>query len=538
MRRGGAAALAHAARAAQAALPQLLQRSCAAPPWACPPQASLCTAFQRAFVSDSPPSPSPSAPRLQTSAASSHAIDALPHAHARPPRAPPPAAAVGEHTRAALPQASAQLQALADYLDTVSAASAAATPGASQSRHVTLAAASRRVLDPRSVAFLSAKGLGTPAFVAALLRSRPSVRANLFPYDTVTGVYDFLERITGGAKERFRGSLLPLPHTMVMVREHVVRCSLAHRLTLLSRSAPQRYTNLLLHSPASLARKWDALCAPARDDPSFLASLLQAPPEPAAHTADAPLPPLLPPAQLGGAGLSTAQALRLVTKMPVCLAYSTRWVLARRAWLLQLGVPDAGATMASFPSLVGLALHTLDDKRELLQAHGLDATAVVAAMPTTLGLSRTHLEAKLSFARDVMGLTPDELQRAPVYLGLSLEHRTRPRFFLLEQLAAEGRAPLQEGPPGTAGAPRGPAPTLEGFAAPMTWLKQTDAQFLRRALRGSRAADWDVERVRAHVHSPAFGTYCDAREGELRAYHAANAARKASQQQQQHGASW
>ena len=352
----------------------------------------------------------------------------------------------------------------------------------------------RRLYDPRTIAFLVGKGVGTAAEVTALLGRNRSMRNNLFPFEAVSASYETLERITSGAgPSRFRGRLMPLPVRIV-----------------------QRYTNVLVHSPAALERRWTLLCAPARDDESLAGGRQSDQPGSSAPLDDAPL---------GGAGLSATQALRVMEHMPPVLSYSTNWLLARRAWLVRLGVPDVAATMAAFPSLLGLALHTLEDKRMLLEAYGLDARSVVAAMPTTLGLSRQHLEGKLEFACLVMGLPPEVLIRAPVYFGLSLARRTRPRFFLLQQLADSGVDSL-EAANGAAAAwrpgvePRGPFPAADG-CAPGTWLRYSDEQFAARALLGTSAAGWDLARMRSHVATPAFAAYCDAREAELRAFHAA-----------------
>ena len=114
-------------------------------------------------------------------------------------------------------------------------------------------------------------------------------------------------------------------------------------MTLPLRLRPQRYPNVLLHTPEALERKWAALTAP-----------------PAAS----------------GLGLSPAQALRVLCRMPSCFSYSTAWLRARVAWLTRLGVPDPAATVTGFPALLGLSLSTLEDKCALLRAHACKACSL------------------------------------------------------------------------------------------------------------------------------------------------------------------
>jgi hypothetical protein len=294
--------------------------------------------------------------------------------------------------------------------------------------------------------------------------------------------------------------------------------------------APQRYPKLLLYAPAALERKWSALCAPALDIPlPVLTAALAAAAAKRTPTgsdaadadadagADAPADDAASPPDLGGLGFTPSQALRIVAAFPTCLAYTTAWLLARRAWVQALGVRDLGATFTRCPNLLGLSLSTLEEKRALLAEHGACPRTVVARMPTTMGLARSHLSEKLRFAREVMGLPLGMLERVPVYMGLALQRRTRPRFFLLEQMACGAQLPPWRA--GGGEAPRGPSPITEG-CSPVTWIKQSDAAFAARALRGTPAAAWGVAGVRAHTASPAFGAWADAREAELRAFHA------------------
>jgi hypothetical protein len=283
---------------------------------------------------------------------------------------------------------------------------------------------------------------------------------------------------------------------------------------------------LLMYAPAALERKWLALSAPALDVPLPVleAVIATAAAKRAAGAgadanvnagSDACAGGVAMPSELGGLGLTPSQALRLVAAHPSCLACTTVWLLARRAWLLQLGVPDVGAVITGCPTMLTLSISTLDEKRALLVAHGACPRTIFAAMPNALNKALANLGAKLAFAREVIGLSVSTLERVPIYLNLSLL-RTRLRFFLLEQLANGALPPWRadSGEP-----PRGPSAAASS-CSPVTWIGLKDEKFAARALRSTPAAAWGVAAMHAHMATPAFGAWADAREVELRAFHA------------------
>jgi hypothetical protein len=98
---------------------------------------------------------------------------------------------------------------------------------ADRKRRRALPCSPQQPLDPRSVAFLAAKGVGTEEEVHALLvRARASALRNNFPLESIAEVYAFLERISGDATHGKRGSdtRTPLPVLMVQARGACSTC--------------------------------------------------------------------------------------------------------------------------------------------------------------------------------------------------------------------------------------------------------------------------------------------------------------------------
>jgi hypothetical protein len=72
---------------------------------------------------------------------------------------------------------------------------------------------------------------------------------------------------------------------------------------------------------------------------------------------------------------------------------------------------------------------TVRDHAAWWKLSGLDHLKIVESYPLLLGVSTTGLQEKLSFLRDVAGLSTDDLNLAAPILASSLDKKLRPRFF-------------------------------------------------------------------------------------------------------------
>ena len=293
--------------------------------------------------------------------------------------------------------------------------------------------------DPRTVAFLVAKGFGSTEEVLSLLRSPGMFKTTLYRFETCVLVYELLERLAGGATVCYRGQDVPLARA-VLLRQPC-----------------------LLHSNAeSLTTKWEALQKP--------------------------------PAE-GGLGFSATQAAKLVRNHPNVLKKRLDAIQARLSWLDALGLKDARAIIARQPTLIGLAVASLEAKARVLRFYGLDVPAVVSAMPSALALAPATLEAKARVLRLLVGASPEEVAGASNLFGVDLRARLRDRVFLLAQ--------------------------LQGGAMPkarvaLNRMRHSVDGFVRRlGEHGAPQKLCTVEGYTAHVRSPEFQAFADELEERL-----------------------
>jgi hypothetical protein len=293
--------------------------------------------------------------------------------------------------------------------------------------------------DPRTVAFLVAKGFGSPDQVLSLLRSPGMFKTTLYRFETCVLVYELLERLAGGVTVHYKGQEVPLARAVLL-----------------------RQPCLLHSNVESLSSKWEALQAP------------QA---------------------AGGLGFSAAQAAKLVRNHPNVLKKRVEAIQERLTWLDALGLRDARAIIARQPTIIGLAVSTLEAKAQVLRYYGFDVAAVVSAMPSSLALANATLEAKARCLRLLMGASPAELAGAGNLLGVDCRTRFRERVLLLAQ--------LQGG-------------VMPHSRAALKSMRLSVDGFVRRlGEHGAPPELCSVEGYTAHVRSPQFQAFADEMEERL-----------------------
>ena len=299
------------------------------------------------------------------------------------------------------------------------------------------------VKDPRTVALLVAKGVGTEAQVLDLLRSPATFKSTLYRFERCAQVYDLLESMsTPGATVQFRGARVPLAASLVL-----------------------RQPSLLHSTPEQLSTKW-ALLQQAEQD--------------------------------GGLGFTAEQAAKLVRGHPGVLKKRTEAIQQRLAWLTALGLRDPRAILTRHPTLVGLALETLDSKVAVLRRHGLDVVAVVSAMPAALGLAPDTLDEKARLMRQLLGASAEEVTSCSNLFGLDVRQRMRNRVFLLSQVHPTRAMP----PPRVA----------------LARMREGLDEFLRALLKaGAPPQLCTVAAYTAHIRGAEFQEYADTMEQQLSA---------------------
>ncbi len=238
----------------------------------------------------------------------------------------------------------------------------------------------RQVVDPRTVAFLVAKGVGSTSEVYRLLQTSGNGR-HLFNFERCLAAYTVLERLVGGsgATKRRYGRVVPLA------------CSIVHR-----------YPAILRHSAASLEQRWRELQTP-RD--------------------------------AGGVGLSASQAHRVLSHRPSVVGNKLESMLARLEWLESIGVRNGSGAFGASPTLIGLAFPTMHAKVDILRCYGLNVGVAMRLTPGILCLSVTTMTAKLDLLLHVLQLSPSDVSSSSILLALDTRGRMRTRVFLLAQLA-------------------------------------------------------------------------------------------------------
>jgi hypothetical protein len=319
----------------------------------------------------------------------------------------------------------------------------------------------RALLDPRTLAFLSARGFGPPPSVEALLRQRGN-SGSRFPLETAVAAHTWFTQNLGSAlHNEDNGSR----------ESNDVTDAADYAPTAAGEDAPLCAVDRML-------RSWPTLLTLSAERLEENWAFMQAPPE------------------AGGIGLPVSRAACLVLTFPQFFSYTPARMRARVAQLEALGVKNVPLALSRHLALLSKSPEGLEAKCALLRRAGLDAGKLVSAQPALLSCSVEGLAAKLSFLYAVTGCTAEDVQHSPVLLLLSLARRTRPRFFVA----------LQHG----VGAPRYKLASC---------VQPSDAHFIARMLHGTRAAAWSVEQYKAHVASPAFHTWAAEREAELRARH-------------------
>jgi hypothetical protein len=114
-------------------------------------------------------------------------------------------------------------------------------------------------------------------------------------------------------------------------------------------------------------------------------------------------------------------------------------------------------------------------------------------------MAMDNLTVKLDFLLRVARCSVEQVHSSPVLIMYSLEARLRPRFFLVQQLGGRARE-----------------------LAISTVMQRSDKLFLL-LLDDTSADGWSVEGYHAHIASPAFRAWADAREAELLAQHRSRA---------------
>jgi hypothetical protein len=318
-------------------------------------------------------------------------------------------------------------------------------------------ASGRALLDARTLAFLSARGYGPPAAVEALLRRRGN-GGSRFPHETAAAAHAWFTLALGGgdgdgASSSESESSDDGTDTHADAPREDAPLSTVDRMV-------HKWPTLLTLSTERLEENW---------------AFVQA------------------PVSAGGLGLSSRVAVRAVVTFPQFFSYTPARMRARVEQLQAMGLGDVTQALGRHLALLSKSTAGLDTKCALLRRAGLDVGKLISAQPALLSCSEENVAAKLSFLFAVARCTPEDVQNSPVLLLLSLEGRTRPRFFVALQQGVVSRFKLS------------------------SCVQLVDARFIQRILAGTPAANWSVEQYRAHAASPAFRAWAAEREAELRA---------------------
>jgi hypothetical protein len=233
-----------------------------------------------------------------------------------------------------------------------------------------------------------------------------------FPYETAEPAADWLEATLG--LEQLKGGLLP------------------------AAKAVKAFPELLYRDAATLQRKWDALTLPAEQAGVGIAFSQEQ-----AREAVRKYPQVLIfaldtlkrgwsmlTATEGGLGLLPEEARSCILRSPAVLRFDHDAVVRRVELLKSLGYPKAYKMVLKEPRVLSYTEECVRERDAWWKQSGLDHVKIVEAHPTLLGGSSTmELQEKLSFLRDVAGLSTDDLNLAAPILAYSLDKKLRPRFF-------------------------------------------------------------------------------------------------------------
>jgi mTERF domain-containing protein len=142
-------------------------------------------------------------------------------------------------------------------------------------------------------------------------------------------------------------------------------------------------------------------------------------------------------------GIDAAGIASLCVAVPRILCTKPEHVRAMAARCEGLGVPlGSGMFRLAMRAVSFLTEDTIADKVEHLKNtfRWSDAEVGIAVcnFPTVLNLSKDMLRRKSEFLLSEVGLEPAYILHRPVMLGLSLERRLRPRYYVLKFLKENG----------------------------------------------------------------------------------------------------
>jgi hypothetical protein len=265
--------------------------------------------------------------------------------------------------------------------------------------------------DKRTVADLVRRGWFESEQAAVALLTRGKTGVNRYPSETAKPAADWLEATLG--RVLLKGGLLP------------------------AAKAVKRFPDLLYQDTATLQRKWDALTLPTEQSGvGVVFSEKQAReavlkhPQLLGYAADALKRGwLMLTATEGGLGLSPEGACSCILLSPNVLLYDHDAVVRRVELLKSLGFPQAYKMVLDQSRVLNFKDETVRDHAAWWKQSGLDHLKIVESYPLLLGVSKTGLQEKLSFLRDVAGLSTDDLNNGGTFFQASLDKKLRPRFF-------------------------------------------------------------------------------------------------------------
>ena len=266
--------------------------------------------------------------------------------------------------------------------------------------------------DERTVADLVRRGWFESEEAAVALLTRRKTGVNRFAFETAKPAAEWLEATLG--LEPLKNGVLP------------------------AAKAVQRFPDLLYQDTAALQRKWDALTLPAEQGGVGVAFS-----EKQAREAVLKFPQILGytvetrkrgwsmlTATDCGLGLTPDEARSCVLRSPAVLRFDHDAVVRRVELLKSLGYAKAHEMVLRNTAVLNFKEETVREHAAWWKQSGLDHNKIVGTHPGLLGAPSTvELRAKVSFLRDVVWLSTDDLNRAPPFLQRPLDKTLRPRFF-------------------------------------------------------------------------------------------------------------
>ena len=268
--------------------------------------------------------------------------------------------------------------------------------------------------DERTLADLVRRGWFESEEAAVAVLTRGKTNSNRYAFETAERAADWLEMTLGPE---------PVKHGL---------CPAARAVKL--------FPALLYQDEANMQRKWDALTLSAeRGGVGIELSTEQA------RKAVCKLPQLLSYSvetymtgwsmltateAKGGLGLSLEKAHKCILCAPSILLYDNDEVVRRIKLLESLGYAEARTMMLNEPRVLNFQEATVRGIVAWWKQSGLDHVKILTSQPIRFGAPNIiELQAKLDFLRHVAGVSKDDLNKAPLLFGLSLDDRLRTRYF-------------------------------------------------------------------------------------------------------------